>query len=223
MSIPDIESTVLKYSGIIQEDKHHRYLSWQHCFRHFCNHTRIETRKDIDLAALHLSFYLASWGMYRGSSFLLWKDYKLNANVVRVLLNDKYSALWKWAFDLDANRERLKLILDLAAQIRRAYSDNITKVNGVGKTIRASDTLITKIMLGTIGCVPASDAYFIDGFRKTGYRYSKLNYKFLEQLIAFYKENNEKFENVRKKVSRDGIEHPPMKILDMYFWNIGRT
>jgi hypothetical protein len=30
---------------------------------------------------------------------------------------------------------------------------------------RASDTLVTKVMLGTMGCVPAFDSYFTKGFR----------------------------------------------------------
>ena len=56
----------------------HRFLSWEHCYSFFLNNK--ENLKDdasIDLAALNLAFYLASWGMYRGSSFLLQYDYKI--------------------------------------------------------------------------------------------------------------------------------------------------
>jgi hypothetical protein len=39
------------------------------------------------LACLHLSFYLASWGLYRGSSFLLWKDYLVHHDMVNRILS----------------------------------------------------------------------------------------------------------------------------------------
>jgi hypothetical protein len=34
------------------------------------------------------------------------------------------------------------------------------------KDVSASNTLVTKIMLGTIGCVPAYDRFFIDGLKQ---------------------------------------------------------
>ena len=51
----------------------HRFKSWEHNYRIFCEE-REKTNPDIDKLSIHLSFYLASWGMYRGSSFLLQKD-----------------------------------------------------------------------------------------------------------------------------------------------------
>ena len=39
----------------------------------------------IDEAALQLGFYLASWGMYRGSSFLLRRTYTVHEEVVERL------------------------------------------------------------------------------------------------------------------------------------------
>ena len=53
-----------------------RSLSWEHCFRVFRD-ARTAPSPDYDYLSLHLAFYLASWGMYRGSSFLLQKDYKV--------------------------------------------------------------------------------------------------------------------------------------------------
>jgi hypothetical protein len=42
-------------------------LSWEHCYRFFNSRTRNVLLAEKDSAALHLG-YLASWGMYRGSS-----------------------------------------------------------------------------------------------------------------------------------------------------------
>jgi hypothetical protein len=37
-----------------------------------------------------MAFYLASWGMYRGSSFLLWKDYLIHQEVVDNIIAKKH-------------------------------------------------------------------------------------------------------------------------------------
>jgi len=44
----------------------------------------------MDHLCLHLAFYLASWGMYRGSSKLLQKDYKVHATSVKELMKKEY-------------------------------------------------------------------------------------------------------------------------------------
>ena len=71
------------------EDEHGRYLSWIHCFNVFKENRFSANMQTYDYLALHLAFYLASWGMYRGSSFLLQKDYKIHIPVVKMLLERK--------------------------------------------------------------------------------------------------------------------------------------
>ena len=44
------------------------------------------TEEKIDFLSLHLGFYLASWGMMRGSTELLDKDYKIHIPAVKVIL-----------------------------------------------------------------------------------------------------------------------------------------
>jgi len=60
--------------------KYQRYNSWNHCYKAFGN-----LNQDSDFLALHLGFYLASWGMYRGSSKLLDKDYKVHVEAVAII------------------------------------------------------------------------------------------------------------------------------------------
>ena len=67
-------------------------LQWEHCYSHFIK-ARGSKEIDYDYLSLQLAFYLASWGMYRGSSFLLQKDYKVHIPVVKELLNEKYDVL----------------------------------------------------------------------------------------------------------------------------------
>ena len=76
----------------LKQDEHGRFRSWEYCYSAFCD-AREDADPDIDYLSLMLAFYLASWGMYRGSSFLLQKDYKVHIPVVKELLRKKYNIL----------------------------------------------------------------------------------------------------------------------------------
>jgi len=55
------EITIEKYLSGITADEFHRYKSWDNCFQTF------SVSKQTEIQVLELAFYLASWGMYRGS------------------------------------------------------------------------------------------------------------------------------------------------------------
>jgi len=55
-----VMQNVLAFYEYIVDDPHHRYLSWDHCYCYFQGLAPSSTKKDIDLASLHLAFYLAS-------------------------------------------------------------------------------------------------------------------------------------------------------------------
>ncbi len=64
-------SKVSAYNQDIQSEENGLYKSWEHCYSYFAMHRNQPLGDEhIDLLCLHLAFYLASWGMYRGSSFL---------------------------------------------------------------------------------------------------------------------------------------------------------
>lgn len=46
------------------QDPHHRFKSWEHCYRFFQeNQERLDDEQVLDLACLHLAFYLETWNM----------------------------------------------------------------------------------------------------------------------------------------------------------------
>ena len=77
-----------------------RYNSWVQCYNFFKilkkNHPNgiNENHHSVDDACVRLGFYMASWGMYRGSSFLLQNDYTIYKKIIPVLLDTKYTDLW---------------------------------------------------------------------------------------------------------------------------------
>jgi hypothetical protein len=54
--------------------------------------------------------------------------------------------------------------------VRLSRDDYAERDYGTPKDFSPSDTLITKFLLGTVGCTPACDRYFILGFRRAGLR-----------------------------------------------------
>ncbi len=200
-----ITSTILKFYNKIENSPHHRYKSWEHCYTYFRSNA-----PDPDVACLHLAFYLASWGMYRGSSFLLDSDYTVHRPVVDGLLNS-----WKalQGIGLSQIEKEIKTIFDLMAWVSDQYDELPTT------------TLVTKILLGTLACVPAYDIYFIRGLRKRDLSYSGLKQSNFGKLLSFVKkpENLAQFETTQRQIEKIGaVRYPIMKLVDMYFWELGK-
>ncbi len=211
----NIYNKVTNFYGRILEDKNHRNLSWEHCYSHFID----DKESSNDVSCLHLSFYLASWGMYRGSGFLFWKDYRIHKAVVEKLLESRHFQRLDFSSIADTD---LKEIIDLAEWIKDWYRENIETINRESKSANATDTLVTKIMLGTIGCIPAYDRYFIEGMRRSGIRYSKLSQENLEAVVEYYKDHEAEFIKAQKYIHKKcNFSYPAMKLVDMYFWEIG--
>ncbi len=204
------------YYDLIRSDPHARYLSWEHCYCYFhenYNSTDSEVRK---IACLHLACYLASWGMLR-NSFLVQQDYLVHMDVVGTLFSKDYIDLFKASIDdLEADNY-IDMIFALADKIRKLYSPYAKKFNA-----DVTDTLITKVLLGTLGCVPAYDRFFKDGLKISGVASSNFTKSSLKSLIGYYLVNRILFGEPVYNINHS-LKYPPMKIIDMCFWQIGYT
>ena len=96
--------------------------------------------------------------MYRGSSFLLQNDYKIHEEAVKEIIKSDYDSLVAIKFN-EIEGENLEKIEKLNSFLRNHYR----KVSQKNEDEKISDILITKILLGTLGCVPAYDQYFTKG------------------------------------------------------------
>lgn len=214
-----IESS-MKFYNDLKADKNGRYRSWEHCYSHFIK-ARKSKEVDYDYLSLQLAFYLASWGMYRGSSFLLQKDYKVHIPVVEELLKNKYDALA--GIDCiglkdDSNQ---KLLQDINSFLGQYYDKIRREVKEQKLKNQLSVTLITKILMGTLGCVPAYDRYFIAGIKKQKVATGTYSLNSIKQLVDFYENNSTQLEPVREKMKVEEMLYPQMKLLDMGFWQVG--
>ncbi len=124
----------------------------------FQNISKAISKKEIRLTALLLSSYLAHWGMFRGSSSLkdtniIFFEYLINEligkkGVLLPIANCSFE-------DFEANNtEELKLAI--------SDTKNLLDKNGISPT----HTLVSKIIMGLLGNVPAYDTEFSKGLNK---------------------------------------------------------
>ncbi len=163
-----------------------RYASFDFCYNYFYSFYKgkrineLANEENIQMSCLQLGFYLASWGMMRGSSFLLEKSIWNYKSVITAIskINSKL-----WEIDVDNyDEENIQLLLDCKKQITEAF----------GKENKSSDTLVTKIMLGVFANIPAYDQYF-----RKSLKLHSVNKKSLLKIKKFYEENKKKIDSFK--------------------------
>lgn len=209
-----------KFYRELNDTPHGRYRSWGYCYKAFHDARKVAD-VDYDYLSLQLAFYLASWGMYRGSSFLLQKDYKIHLPVIKELLNSKYDPLFGIRCNDLRKNENKDLLNKLNIKLQDYYETVRRAVKEEDIKQKVSDTLITKVLMGTLGCVPAYDRYFVAGVKALHIATGNYNLDSLLKLVDFYEENEQVLEKARSKMKVLGLGYPQMKVLDMGLWQIG--
>jgi len=192
-----------------------RYTSFDYCFNYFQSFResgKVEAMaypEHIQLSCLQLGFYLASWGMLRGSADLLQKSARHLVPVIETIAGTDPSF---WEIDADTYTEsNIERILEHSKILRGAIGS-------------LSEILATKIMLGVFGNVPAFDKNFKDGFGV-----STLGPKALRKIGTFYQQNSELLERYRVPTLDFVTAEPTMrlytkaKVIDMAFFIEGMS
>ena len=216
-----IEAHVLGFYSAYKDDHLHRFKSWEDSYSYFKELKKKPAifEKDPEQACLRLGFYLASWGMYRGASFLLKKSLRIHKKPIEELLNPKYSCLWNTDMGSFKKPETINILFKLKDALKNLYLSQTKDTNTM------TDALVTKILMGTLGCTPAFDRFFIEGCKKKKVRpYSNFSKNSIKALINFYQDYSGTFESINEKIKKySGISYPPMKLVDMFFWSVGRN
>ena len=95
------------------------------------------------------------------------------------------------------------------------------EVAGHEVTTPVSPVLITKILMGTLGCVPAYDRFFQDSVAKYKVTTQEYSLNSVLRLVEFYEAHNDRLEEARRGMQCEDLTYPQMKLLDMGFWQIG--
>ena len=218
LALDEAVRCIRTYFNETVKDLHGRYMSWRHCYNSFVENRNDADEKMFDYLALHLAFYLASWGMYRGSSFLLQKDYKVHIPVVRILLEKKYDPLVGISAEGLTEDANLDLLEEVGERIRRAYVAEQPSFEGA--TNNATDTLVTKILLGTLGCVPAYDRYYVQAVKQYNISAGVYSKESVRDVAVYYLSHKDEFESLREELSTCGTRYPAMKLMDMCMWQL---
>lgn len=187
-----------------------RYTSFDYCFNHFQQHRgAVKAWGDpigMEVSCLQLGFYLASWGMLRGSAELLQRSVRHLVPLVEVIA-DVPAEVWDLDLD-DYDKDGIDLVHRTAADVRDAL-----------RPLQASDILVTKVMLGVFGCVPAFDTYF-----KKGFGVSTFSKGSLRLVGEFYRANSAQIDALRQPTLDFTTGQPTArlytraKVVDMIFF-----
>lgn len=219
-----------------QGDPKDRYASFDYCFNYFQDFkdrgklSELKNEENMQLSCLHLGLYLASWGMYRGSTFLLQRSMKVYEELIRYIADD-CNDLWNIDVHNYGKNENISKLTKCEEMIREKLGrHNFIKADGSELNDREStQTLTTKIMLGVFGNVPAFDQYFVTA---SGLR--SFNKNSLLAINKFYNENN-KYINEWTRSNSDKIRthnfhgeetkrvYTKAKLIDMIFFQKGLT
>ena len=235
MKIESIQDKIARFYSQIENYEegapNTRYKSWEWCHKAFLEHRKDRSDKNIEFLSLHLAFYLASWGMYRGSSYLLQRDYKAHKEAVRAILQQQYESLWNFEPTEQNINEADNRLFDPSTGVYWRVKESYCDYEG-DQDDEASDTLTTKILMGTFGCIPAFDRFLKRGIG----HYCKANGSSIHDLRLTQsiekqgkKEPTDSFKALAflaldKKEEfqvSSGFMYPPMKCVDMYLWEIG--
>ncbi len=206
------------------EDKHgayERYASFDYCYNYFHPESKNDITLDMEKSCLSLGFYLASWGMYRGSSFMLSKSSKNFEELI-----EYFAELPPKVWEIDAgdfNDENIDYLIEIYGNIK-------TKLI---KEKNSHLTLVTKIMLGVFGSVPAYDRFFKTTFGQKIFKghcgFTVFNKKSLQSLNEFYEVNSSIINQIKstsKTISFETgketkLSYTNSKIIDMYGFTVG--
>jgi hypothetical protein len=194
-----------------------RFTSFDFCYNYFYHSDSNYLINNMEKSCLTLGFYLASWGMFR-NSFLLNKSIKYYQPTINYIASLDKSV---WQIDVDNyTDDNIDTILDIYRDVKELLVED-----------GCSDlTLVTKVLLGVFGFIPAFDDYFCKTFRemadgRCGFR--KVNKDSLTQIRIFYEANSKAIDDIATNTftldftteQKTTTNYTKAKIIDMYGFN----
>jgi hypothetical protein len=201
-----------------------RAASFDYCFNYFQGfraHDDIDALAsplNIEVSCLHLGYYLASWGMLRGSTVLHTKSYRFFVPVIQAIAREP-AAVWRIDVDRYTNANMAEL-MELKHRISSAMSVEPSAGNPANVP---TETLVTKVILGVFGSVPAFDTFFKRGFRTVTDKAVKMDLQTLRTIRDFYAANADAVDQQRARTLDFASGRPtPLlytraKVIDMVF------
>ena len=212
----------IKKGGICRA--YRRYTSFDYCYGYFYKHHKdakyFALKQNIEKSCLHLGFYLASWGMYRGSTKLLQTSFKVYEPLIKGVIAKQGREAWE--IDVCNYEENMRRL----AKLHNSISKVLNKILNEDP----SETLISKIMLGIFGCVPAFDTNVQKGLKRAGESYHKSFEQNISAIERIYMANKAKIDRASNRYRVLNFEtgrqstkyYTKTKIIDMVLFELGK-
>lgn len=199
--------------------------SWESCYIAFGKAFRKRKNglsvTEKDYLCHHLSIYLNSSEMFRNSCISMM-DEKIHEAAVEVILN--YGHLRGTTCRDLKDKSNMDSLFELVDKLKMIY---LREIDAKHIVLDFGDAFISKVISGTLGCVPTLDDSFMKGIRKfneqngTSLGYD-LNERSIESLAIFYIQNRFAFDAAVASMKTDaGIYYPEMRFLDIGFSQLG--
>ena len=216
----DIKSVLNEFMSN-RESQNTRYASFDICYNYFYSHKGKLIGDNLESSCTQLWAYLGSWGMLRGSSKLLKSHSCASLKEIIEFISNEPEQTWHIDVDnyLSNSAKSIKTICNISKNISQRLKDI-----DVSPTI----TLVSKIMLGVFGNVPAFDTYFTKTFceiyadKKCSF--GSINEKALTLIANFYIDHKATFDSFNIKVknfdgSDSSMTYAKAKLIDMFGFN----
>lgn len=214
-----ISSVVERFmGGLGGAASHARILSWDFCFEHFADLERV--RSDRQASCMQLGYYLASWGMLRGSSYL-FKNTNARHYLQALDVIERYTSEMRGLTPADFGTRRSQ---ELLVSVYQELGDALLPEGG------RRITLVTKTMMGVWGVFPSLDSYFMQTFRaiakerNKGNLFSKFGVNTVELIGEFYETHQKEIDRLAAAYQTvefasglpSGRSIPAAKVIDIY-------
>ncbi len=216
----DIQFTVIGLEDQIKPCD--RFTSFDYCYNYF--RQTDDLTADLEKSCLVLGYFLASWGMMRGGSYLAGKSVYHYKPLIEYLNELKRQKNEIWEIDVDCySDDNIQTILNVYAKIKG-------KLLPDGNSERI---VVTKVMLGVFGCIPAFDTNFTSAFNEIADNRKLFNHVDKDSLIfiqQFYLANQNIIDCLSNYFTttdfatseKISINYPKAKIIDMYGFAVGK-
>ena len=186
-------------------------------------------------SCIYLWSFLGSWGMLRGSSVLFKENSPASLRKVVECIAKTPKEVWDIDVEQYGNEKCRKQIIELYDSIKLALTEGSSRVDCKGNPItpleNPSRTLVTKIMMGVFGIVPAFDTFFCDVFGSLyhgkGFHSGNFSHDCLAAIYDFYLQNKQQLDSIKIAVIDfdgkpiEGMYYKKAKLIDMYGFTKG--
>lgn len=236
--VKDINTCIYKYHTDPQvqsvDASKHRFASYDFCHSYFLRNRESSSSK-MEESCIYLWSFLGSWGMLRGSSVLFKENSPASLRNVVECIAKTPKEVWDIDVEQYGNEKCRQQIICLYNSISRALTEGSSSVDCKGNPItplkNPSRTLVTKIMMGVFGIVPAFDTFFCDVFDSLypgkGFRSGKFSLDCLDAIYDFYLQNKQQLDSIKIAVIDfdgepiEGMYYKKAKLIDMYGFTRG--